>query len=473
MARPQLWLLATSSALLSGIKTTAYTSGWKPGWVQRTSVARSATIFSPAGNDDEPGKIIREEYESSLYGSLFSETPKLNKDLADFISRDSMGALARLAVVFSPADRRLELRDIEHARVLSIDENTIQIEAVLCEYDGCVTIAVPVSFPNPCVAERGDLTGCVLENINALDEEANCELRKINWEKDHHEEIEASKRQLKALQNLENIDLPCWWVNPGPELVEECSFLRNLLNEDEFFDEVAALALHSLRSSMQGGFEVDQASVAAVGPAGLVIRVSYKEGTTTHMVEATVSFRQVTNDSSSIRAAVLGAISLPSTANGDVAICEKTTASDTQAEDQGIDGSIELPSWWLEPDAQLMEECSSLIDFLNGEASSKEVTALASNAMKKLLQEEDFEVDKATVGALGPAGLVILASYKEVGLLGDDSTEVETIELPLPFEEVAHDVPSLRAAVLRTIPVESKTGDGLEQRHEGKQAVGR
>ena len=298
--------LLISSALLAG--SSAFTTTFAPG---RTAaiIPPKAVIYEPDWDDTSSNSVIQHEEETS-YGSFFSET-ETRGDLSDFIHRDSMDALARLAVVFSQADRKLELRDIENIEILSVDKTHINIQAVLCEDDGCVTLAVPISFPKPC--DVGDFNSCVLDNIHTLDATANSEIQKMEWENANHETISAASRQLDSLKSEEGIKLPGWWVDTSPGLVDECKFLKDLLNEDEFVDEIKALTAYTVKSLWDQSIKADQAAVALVGQAGLIVRASCTSGdnNASQIIEVPVAFSQVCMDDPSLRAAVLGAVSVP------------------------------------------------------------------------------------------------------------------------------------------------------------------
>lgn len=80
--------------------------------------------------------------------------------------RGRMGSFARLAAAFSPPERGIGIKDIEKVEVTCVREDSIELEAILCETYGCVTLTVPVQFPTEC---GGTDLGCAIQNLDTLD----------------------------------------------------------------------------------------------------------------------------------------------------------------------------------------------------------------------------------------------------------------------------------------------------------------
>ncbi|GAX28923.1 hypothetical protein FisN_20Lh241 [Fistulifera solaris] len=160
-----------------------------------------------------------------------------------------------------------------------MDEKHLDIEAVLCENEECITLSVPVSFPSPCHAGSSldSLSECIYDNINALDFEATRMVEKIRHDMVNVEAYLAEERRYKELSRCHDFELPHWWVNPIGELIAECEFLKKLLNEDEFSKDIRGLACRTMSTVLGEDFDVQQAAVALIGPAGLVIRADYAD----------------------------------------------------------------------------------------------------------------------------------------------------------------------------------------------------
>lgn len=252
----------------------------------------------------------------------FDSSSSANKDeddehhhraaLKSLISRTeaSEAMLARLAVAFSPASRSLDLRDIEHVQLLEVDNKHLDIQAVVCEDDGCVTLKVPVTFPVPCLVgdadvEEEDEEHCVLDNLQRLDLQAQETIRKLEWNELHHEDVAAEHRMHRELLREatgggggdDALHFPTWWVHLSSTddiMRRECDSLRKLLNDDEFRSAVASMATQAmdaaavsddddndddeeeeeLSSMSYDDFHVTQAVVAAVCPKGLLLRAA-------------------------------------------------------------------------------------------------------------------------------------------------------------------------------------------------------
>lgn len=195
--------------------------------------------------------------------------------------------LAKLAVAFSPPERRIHLSDIETVQLLKIDDDRVEVEAVICDDDGCVTLFIPVDFPHSCRGLVGDSEEeCIIENMEELQHVAEGRIVQLeegfeleSLEREHPEWRLDMRRPTK--QEVRET-LPTWWIVPEdadvPEwaskaLIEECELIRNLLNSGEFDDEIKELARDGLVFVEDGEmYEIEKAVVADVGPVGFCLR---------------------------------------------------------------------------------------------------------------------------------------------------------------------------------------------------------
>lgn len=224
--------------------------------------------------------------------------------LAEAICKDREASLARVASAFSGPGQALDLQNIEHVQVMCVDDHHIEIEAVVCETDSCVTLAVPVDFPKSCTEE--DLEDCILENLGLLDYQAGDRLREREWEKEHGEEDE---RIWQTLRSTGDMDLPLWW-DFCPELKGECDAVAILLNEKGFQAEIRALAIKTLLDNGEYDIDVEKAVVAAVCPAGVHLRAHARrlQKDEYEVVDVPIAFSQSAQNAETLRSAVLNAV---------------------------------------------------------------------------------------------------------------------------------------------------------------------
>lgn len=269
-------------------------------------VSLSALIYGWDGEYEDDATTTSTDKVDVFYKACEPEGIAVAESIS--YNKDKTGHLARLAVAFSPPERALKLKDIENVEVVCVSATHIDIEAIICEDGGCVSLAVPVSFPSDCGTEQW-LEGCVLRNLDELDVEAESLIQRME------QDIDSDDLDELCLLNTK-IEYPSWWVPPECDagLVSECYSLKNILNQEEFQDDVKALAQQRLNTLKDGdGYEVNRAKVADVGPAGLCLKVQaafqYEEPKPIHVLDVMVPFGgDPMENSESLRAAVLGVV---------------------------------------------------------------------------------------------------------------------------------------------------------------------
>lgn len=227
-------------------------------------------------------------HECSPTGIAVAET--LNMDA------NRVGSLARLAVAFTPPEQSLELDQIEKVDVICVENDHIDIQAIICEDGGCVSLAVPVRFPYSC--DDGGLHGCVIEHLDELDTSAQSTLK---------------QKQSHGGEGLDEpiAEFPSWWVHPSFMLETECMSMRSILNEAEFQADIHALAQNTLnRLKGADAYQLQNARVATIGPAGIAIKAQAQAGGSSVVVDVMYAFSEPMQDAQALRAAILGAVAM-------------------------------------------------------------------------------------------------------------------------------------------------------------------
>ncbi len=268
--------------------------------------------------------IIGYDEESDSYKSTF-DSPILEEDddtrltftsIVDSLehSMDQKDSLLRLAVAFSPPDQTVRMEDVSQIHIIDVDNDHIEISAVVCDESECVTLLVPVTFPHECgVYESTE--ECVLENIGELDVEAQHVLKKRAVE--CQETTDEEKELLAALHNDNDIHLPSWWIAPDTsEMSEECQSIKRILNQEDFQMQLQGLANLGLDFCEDGDlFDIQRVTVCSIGPAGFYFRAIAKEGNSCTILDIPYSAflnnaddGNIITEPSSLRSAVLGAV---------------------------------------------------------------------------------------------------------------------------------------------------------------------
>jgi hypothetical protein len=115
--------------------------------LRTTTTSLSALIYGWEGDDDSDGPT--KTYSDSSESESFGQCTPHGAAVAESLSYDQkrVGSLARLAVAFSPPERALSLDAIEKVEVICVGQDHIDIQAIICEDGGCITLAVPIKFP--------------------------------------------------------------------------------------------------------------------------------------------------------------------------------------------------------------------------------------------------------------------------------------------------------------------------------------
>jgi len=195
-----------------------------------------------------------------------------------------MGSLKRIATAFAPAVGQAVLhpKQIESVTVLSLEATRMELGALVCEGGDCVNISIPVVFSKSCQDPRQQSAATeesILNTIHELDKQATVEIEQAEIAEDNFEQIQSDERLHVELQD-EGVrpNLPTWWTEAAGDLVmqDECSNVKNLLNDEEFQSEILALAKlqHSQTGVSKDEAKVTQAAVAFVGTSGVLLRAN-------------------------------------------------------------------------------------------------------------------------------------------------------------------------------------------------------
>mmetsp|Transcript_32775 Transcript_32775/g.79682 ORF Transcript_32775/g.79682 Transcript_32775/m.79682 type:complete len:535 (+) Transcript_32775:248-1852(+) len=293
------------------------------------------------------------------------ECPTVGASVAETLSGniDRTGSLARLAVRFARVQNEehseLPIEEIENVRVLCVHSNSIELEATLCETHGCVSLHVPISFPTACSTTNGAGDGgdgaeahfeaCVLQHLESLDDEDDDDAAAVtatSISTSSSSSLSPSSSAAAAndiiqqwMDSTELTNVPAWWVDAStvsPELVKESTTLQDILNEDEFIDELKALARDALKgTTIESGVPydsliVEKSKCLSISHTGIALKIVGKR---TDIVDSTnrmildvfypfESGKKSSPDSSgmshpapppdALRKAVLGAVALAS-----------------------------------------------------------------------------------------------------------------------------------------------------------------
>lgn len=228
---------------------------------------------------------------------------------------ESSSTVTRLACAFAPAGHEIHPNDLASAEIVDLDDHHISISAVVCDSDQCVTLLVPIDFPNNCgiyntntgtgasatdttISSGNDsgsttnlLEECIVDNLEELDETAIRRIREQEYQQYNKNEIRNDETVWEELSVAKQDDeLPSWWidtthvvlpfatpVNNNNQMVDECNNVRKLLNEQEFRNDIVALATRTCQELYpMDDFHCTKAAVTRVGPAGIIVKAKIR-----------------------------------------------------------------------------------------------------------------------------------------------------------------------------------------------------
>jgi hypothetical protein len=274
-------------------------------------------------DDSKPPKPIKFDTSSIVTASSSPSSSSVCESASAFITENiqttTTDRLARLAFVFRPKEHvGLKLQDIERVHVVCISSNSIELEVILCESLGCVSLHIPIEFPSSCSRDDDDalFQTCVLQHLETLDNDTTT--------------ASTIATELTNPTNNQKEDdvaaLPSWWISASttnPAFQAECQTLQDILNESEFQPELRALAQDALNKNAQQQQHstttkvvVHKVECLEVGPAGIAMKASLLlDGQNTNAVDVIFPFGGLPHRSpESLRAATLGAIATVSPA---------------------------------------------------------------------------------------------------------------------------------------------------------------
>jgi hypothetical protein len=146
--------------------------------------------------------------------------------------------------------------------ILCVSQKHIDLQAIICEGGGCLSLAVPIQFPKACDMDS-QLEGCVVSHLADLDENSASAVLS-------NAQVEASGQV--SWDMGATIDYPAWWIHlTSPEVVSECQSMCSILNDNEFQPEVLALVKEAMKNDWSG-FIANEARVVRICPAGFCFK---------------------------------------------------------------------------------------------------------------------------------------------------------------------------------------------------------
>jgi len=248
----------------------------------------SARIYGVDGtvvNDDE--------FENKDTGALGGGNGEIIESLQDAIGDRSVWT--RIACAFASAPHnQLTPELVRNAKLLRVGTTGIDVAVAVPasmgspSADQLVQVLVTVGYPQSWSFEKSkgdddeEQLRMLVQQIRILDGHATDRLSQrtagiaaARHDPFYYEKMVVEQQWMERLQEEadESDSLPDWWKTIAPqssplELVDECKLLKNLLNEDEFEDELRALFVKYSDANVA----VVRAAVSSIGSSGLYLK---------------------------------------------------------------------------------------------------------------------------------------------------------------------------------------------------------
>ena len=270
-------------------------------------VTLSATIYSWDDADNQRSSSYYSFDERSTLDSFPSQN-----DITELLRQDQerIATLARLAAT-NCQDSSLILENIRDVHVVAVDSEHIEISAIMCDDESCVTVLVPVRFLNPCnMVDDSGLTECILENILDLDELALQALK----QKDLWKKIDSDEFLMKDYLSQSMTSYPSWWISATEtqsySTLKAFQDMKSFLNNHNFEEEIKSFA-RQLMSNGNSGYQLLRARVTEVGPLGICLRAMVLDKSSSQerglVIDISHRFDKHVSDADSLRRSVLAA----------------------------------------------------------------------------------------------------------------------------------------------------------------------
>ena len=294
-----LFVLPFATAFQASIRSLSSSSS-----CSTTSTALAAVYYGLSEEDHE------DEQFSSSSSSLTLDNNDGRKVPTSLLGPDWTAPLARLA---SARSSGVNIEDIHQVSVNRVDAVQLDIEAIVCERDDCVSLSVPVDLPRPCVDQDTEesFERCIVDNLSALDQ-ANRDALASSKVFATEEEVELAKRVDEELTSLHDIEYPEWWSSsamvPTEEVQQECATLCSILNEAEFQADLKSLV--SNRCVFQeGDIFPGHVHVLQIGLSGLIVRATaLQEENLMGITEIPIAFTNPATSTDTLREYVLSTV---------------------------------------------------------------------------------------------------------------------------------------------------------------------
>lgn len=222
--------------------------------------------------------------------------------------------LIRMACAASPS-QKLFPHYVTQVDILSLKGNdetngtTMLVAILVCDakQGDCVNVAVPIEFPSASTStsSASNWIDFMLNQVDRMDQAAYDALEQAERALENNAMVgeprssafsRASSATVRALLEEAPVfrfggDIPDWWTTGDVELQRECDSLKAILNEDDFRQEILALARRHYqenRGSNGASVSLTDAGVALVGSSGLLLRAQLNDAKATSASSGTI-----------------------------------------------------------------------------------------------------------------------------------------------------------------------------------------
>lgn len=385
---------------------------------------------------------------------------------------DLRGPLAVLAA----ARKNIEITTIQHVKVASVTESSIDIEAICAADDvSCVNVLASINFTIPC--ETFNETE-IINNLNILHQQATVVLEQQEAERQKQKELasrvlvsdeesRAESEAVTATDETGSIEAVAAEAVEAVSTANATGAVGITVNATTAIDNVTmsveaaiekvkskttieAKTSENVTANVNDELPETKSAVAGENATTALAEEEEEEEEATTPPEAVATTNKTTLETEVTLSAKDTTVSEPETTPSSVKTTDNATMTTAEAatnETASVDEALtdDIPSWWIPASEDLVDEYDILMNIINEELFQKDLQQLVIRHAPESVKA--VPPKHVSIADMGQAGFIVEASMPKTKL-----------KVPIKFSSAAKNLETLNNAILDML-VQDSEGD--------------